>query len=83
MPLSEESQLEQKQRVDVTSTVGESDEVKISVERFDENLGWYTAGSMRVPRHMLPMLEQALQQEHQSGETGENGTVLPFPTIAG
>ena len=47
------------QRIQV---VLERGQVKICLERFDDHLGWYIAGSLVVPAEQVPALQQALQR---------------------
>ena len=57
--------------------------LKISVESYDEGLGWYPAGSLTIPMHQLPLLEQALQAiRHESAlDNSTPGKIIPFPGL--
>ena len=74
--------LEQTQRVKVDmERAGPRACVKVRVESYDENLGWYTAGSLSFPLCQLPLLEQAIQaMRTQTGAAhGSPGKIIPFP----
>lgn len=82
MSLSQKEPQAQQQRIAVSDVEGEQDAVKIQVERFDENLGWYTANSLEIPRSQLPLLEQSLARVHDGSKNEHAGeTVVPFPTV--
>jgi hypothetical protein len=63
--------------------------VKITVERYNQCLGWYTAGSIAIPQHQLPLLQQALDElsvpnctECPSSECPEcPSKIVPFPGL--
>ena len=83
MSLSQKQAQAQDQRVSVIESERDPDSVKIHLERFDENLGWYTANSLEIPRSQLPLLEQSLDRHlKQAPDHIPEGTVIPFPTIA-
>lgn len=67
------------------STGGEQ-VVKITVERHDDILGWYSAGSLSIPLCQLPVLEQALAELSRSQcincETACSRKIIPFPLMA-
>ena len=70
----------QTERVQITM---EGAHLKISVERFEECLGWYIAGSVSVPLHQLPLLQEQLASA--SSATGANNSPergLPENVIA-
>jgi hypothetical protein len=52
---------EQSQRICVEMQT-HGNRVKIRVEHHEERLGWYTAGSLSLPIHQLPLLEQAVAE---------------------
>ena len=54
--------------------------VKIRVENYDERLGWYTSGSLTLPLHQLPLLEQALadMRSHPAGQDLNPDNIIPF-----
>jgi hypothetical protein len=90
---SESNPFQQCQRVQVTrDTQGAQQVVRISLERHDTALGWYTAGSMCIPLCQLPVLEQALDELSASqcllctkamcAETGCDRKMIPFPLLA-
>ncbi|MGH9341783.1 MAG: hypothetical protein ACRD1R_19890 [Acidobacteriota bacterium] len=58
----------------------ESEQIKIRSERYDENLGWYTAGSLSLPLNQLALLEQALELAKNRRTERSPAVVLPFPT---
>ena len=55
--------------------------VKIRVENYEEHLGWYTAGSLSLLLHQLPLLEQAVEEMRACEPSDEplSGRVIPFP----
>ena len=55
--------------------------VKIRVEHYEENLGWYSAGSLSLPLHQLPLLEQAVEKmrAYESSEESVSRKIIPFP----
>lgn len=56
--------------------------VKIRVESYDDVLGWYTAGSLTVPLHQLPLLEQAVEEMRWTDRGAEEyGQIIPFPRL--
>jgi len=85
---SESKCFQECQRVQVTrDTQGAEQVVRISLERHDVALGWYTAGSMCIPLCQLPVLEQALDE--LSASQGLKCTeavcarkIIPFPLLA-
>jgi hypothetical protein len=90
---SESKPFQQCQRVQVTrDTQGAEVVIRISLERHDTALGWYTAGSMCIPLCQLPVLEQALDEMSASqclisikttcAETGCARKIIPFPLLA-
>jgi hypothetical protein len=75
------------QRVDVTRETRDGEQVvKITVERHDDMLGWYSAGSLSIPLCQLPVLEQALAELSRSQctscETACSRKIIPFPLMA-
>lgn len=58
--------------------------VKIRLEHYAAALGWYTAASLRLPRHQLPLLEQALNELRATRTFQDPGTgnIIPFPGLA-
>ncbi len=79
----EQSQLStQCQRVQVEmEQAGNGKRVKIRVENHDERLGWYISGSLSLPLHQLPLLEQALVQMRSNAAPADAsvGQIVPFP----
>jgi hypothetical protein len=76
------------QRIDVAKQgLGAAAQLKISIERFDECLGWYTAGGLSIPIHQVPLLQQALEQMKSvaCAECSEAvcpaKKIIPFPTM--
>jgi hypothetical protein len=75
-------QLEQSQRIQVEMEPhGRAKLVKIRVEHYDPRLGWYTSGSLALPVHQLPLLEQAVAEMRAcaSSEAPPADNVIPFP----
>ena len=55
--------------------------VKIRIENHDENLGWYCSGSLSLPLHQLPLLEQAVEEMRAFEASEEAGKIIPFPQV--
>jgi hypothetical protein len=53
--------------------------VKIRVENHDSGLGWYTSGSLTVPLHQLPLLEQAIGEMRRLPIEENYAEIIPFP----
>jgi len=53
--------------------------VKIRVENYDSGLGWYSSGSLTVPLHQLPLLEQAIDDMRTVDHNDEYADIIPFP----
>jgi hypothetical protein len=53
--------------------------VKIRVENYEERLGWYTAGSLSLPLHQLPLLEQAVADMRSCEASEEENKIIPIP----
>ena len=53
--------------------------VKIRVESYDAGLGWYTSGSLQLPLHQLPLLEQAVEEMRRLPQEEEFADIIPFP----
>jgi hypothetical protein len=85
---SQSKKFQECQRVEVTrDTQGAEQVVRISLERHDTVLGWYTAGSMCIPLCQLPVLEQALDELSasqclQCTEATCARKIIPFPLLA-
>ena len=75
-------QQEHAQRVEATiERTAQGARVKIVVESHDAGLGWYTSGSLVLPLHQLPLLEQSIAaMRRQPAEVEEYGKIIPFPT---
>ena len=56
--------------------------VKIRIENYDAGLGWYTSGSLTVPLHQLPLLEQAVEEMRTLNREEEFAEIIPFPGMA-
>ena len=76
------------QRIDVLKQgQGADAQLKISIERFDECLGWYLAGGLTIPIHQVPLLQQALEETKtiDCAEYVEKvcsaKKIIPFPTM--
>ena len=74
--------LEQSQRVRVEMESHRTGRrVKIRLENYEERLGWYTAGSLSLPLHQLPLLEQAVEEMRVADLSEEplSDKIIPFP----
>src|SRR5688500_3444693 len=85
--VSQIAKLQDCQRIQVVhQTEGEDKSVKISIERYDECLGWYTAGALTNPFHQLPLLEHALQGSAvpcaECPLASRSSKIIAFPTLA-
>lgn len=76
------------QRIDVVKLgQGADAQLKISIERFNECLGWYTAGALTIPNHQLPLLQQALEEIKTIDcaecveKVSSANKIIPFPTM--
>ncbi|HEX7861954.1 MAG TPA: hypothetical protein VF773_16585 [Verrucomicrobiae bacterium] len=56
--------------------------LKIRIESFDEKLGWYTSGSLMLPLHQLPLLEQAVAEMRSVNRKDEFADIIPFPGLS-
>jgi hypothetical protein len=56
-------------------------QVRIRIEHYEQNLGWYPAGSLLLPLHQLPLLEQAVAEMRacQPSEESLSQKIIPFP----
>jgi hypothetical protein len=84
----EPKKFQQCQRIDVVKQGNGADaQLKISIERFDECLGWYMAGGLTIPIHQVPLLQQALEEMKSvaCAECVETvcpaKKIIPFPTM--
>jgi hypothetical protein len=78
MLLQQLGSAEQSQRIRVEmESHPEGKRVKIRVEHLEERLGWYTARSLSLPIHQLPLLEQAVA-EMRSCEASEQDDKIVF-----
>jgi len=75
--ITESESLAPIQRVQVEMERQPGNRVKIRVENYDEQLEWYTAGSLSLPMHQIPLLEQALERL-RAQELAED-KIIPFP----
>jgi hypothetical protein len=76
------TELEHAQRVQVSlERTSAGKRVKIEVESHDNGLGWYTSGTLALPLHELPLLEQALEAMRRgpADNDEEYGKIIPFP----
>jgi hypothetical protein len=76
------------QRIDVVKQgQGVDAQLKISIERFDECLGWYLAGGLTIPIHQVPLLQQALEEMKSAacaecvGSECPAKKIIPFPMM--
>ena len=53
--------------------------VKIRVENYDEGLGWYSSGSLALPLHQLPLLEQAIEEMRTERREESYAEIIAFP----
>jgi hypothetical protein len=88
MVLQQTSRFNDCQRIQVAKEVrGEEKVLKISVERFDDALGWYVAGSLVLPLQQLPLLQQTLNEMSCSDcpdcvqEKECRGKIISFPLL--
>lgn len=58
----------------------EGKEVRIRLESFDNGLGWYSSGSLMLPLHQLPLLEQAIA-DMRNEPLVETAQIIPFPGL--
>jgi hypothetical protein len=71
---------EQSQRIRVEmQTHPEGNRVKIRVEHHEERLGWYTAGSLSLPIHQLPLLEQAMAELRSCEPCEQDDKIVSIP----
>jgi hypothetical protein len=58
--------------------------VKIRLENHDQSLGWYTAGSLALPLHQLPLLEQAIEEMRRQEASAEacSEKIILFPSLS-
>ena len=67
------------QRIQVElQTRPEGKEVRIRLESYDTGLGWYSSGSLTLPLHQLPLLEQAIADMRNEPPL-ETAEIIPFP----
>ncbi|HKQ37873.1 MAG TPA: hypothetical protein VJ063_07330 [Verrucomicrobiae bacterium] len=62
-----------------------AERAKICLESYDDNLGWYTAASLSIPLHQLPLLEQAIERMHGVAAPSQQrpmGNIIAFPKSA-
>jgi hypothetical protein len=84
MVMQQSNPLRRLQRIQVEAEPERSDgHVKIRVENYDEFLGWYTSGSLSLPLHQLPLLEQAIGDMRSCARSEEplEEKVIPFPGL--
>lgn len=85
MSLAQSQQFQEIQRIQVeVEGPATSQRLKIAVENFDAGLGWYSAGSLSIPIHQLPLLEQqleAIRQEPAARAVDSDHNVIPFPGL--
>jgi hypothetical protein len=83
MQMTQPNSHEQCQRVQVELEPHQAGpRVKIRTENFDAKLGWYTAGSLSLPLHQLPLLEQAVEEMRSRECSNRDSTrkIIPFPS---
>jgi len=58
----------------------EDEGVKISLDSHEAFLGWYTAASLSIPLHQVPLLEQALVRMRDRRLCGcQENKIISFP----
>lgn len=83
MALIQANPSEQSQRIQVEMDASlDERSVKIRLERFDELLGWYTAGSLALPLHQLPLLEQAVAEMRSLQAGTQTDKIVLFPGVS-
>jgi hypothetical protein len=82
MPVQSSNASSPIQRIQVVLEPAER--AKICLETYDDNLGWYTAASLSIPLHQLPLLEQAIERMRARNAAPERpgGKIVPFPGAA-
>src|SRR5687767_15074484 len=55
-------------------------EVRIRLESYDDGLGWYSSGSLALPLHQLPLLEQAIADMRHEPLV-QTADIIPFPGL--
>ena len=83
MPVQSSNASSPIQRIQVVLEPAER--AKICLESYDDNLGWYTAASLSIPLHQLPLLEQAIDRMralNQTPVTCAMRKIIPFPGAA-
>lgn len=83
MPLQSSNASSPIQRIQVL--LEPSERAKICLESYDDNLGWYTAASLSIPLHQLPLLEQAIERMRSltaKPQQPQTGNIIPFPKSA-
>ena len=80
MALTQSKTVEQHQRIDVElDSHFTPQQVKIRIESFDPSLGWYTSGSLALPLHQLPLLQQAIDEMRARQSSEAEDKIIPFP----
>lgn len=80
MALQQANTLEQSQRVQVEIEPHQSGKrVKIRLENYDVQLGWYPAGSLSLALHQLPLLEQAVAEMRACKFSEDTDKIISFP----
>lgn len=83
MPVQSSNESSPIQRIQVF--LEPADRAKICLESYDDNLGWYTAASLSIPLHQLPLLEQAIERMRAFTATPkqpQTGNIIAFPKSA-
>jgi hypothetical protein len=80
MSLQQLGSAEQSQRIRVEMEAHpEGKHVKIRVEHHEERLGWYTARSLSLPIHQLPLLEQAVAEMRSCESSDQDDKIVYVP----
>jgi hypothetical protein len=81
MVLTQPKVAKETQQIEVELETSASEKrVKIRVQSYDERLGWYTAGSLSLPLHQLPLLEQAIEEMRTQAACESSDKIIPFPS---
>ncbi len=82
MALTQSRTVEQNQRIDVELDSDRSQkQVKIRIESFAASLGWYTAGSLTLALHQLPLLQQAIEEMQKGESSAGEDKIIAFPGV--
>jgi hypothetical protein len=57
-------------------------QAKVSLESYDQVLGWYTSGSVTIPIQQLALLEQAIEEMRAAERDEKYEKIIPFPGVS-